>query len=207
MHDTQAYRAIKRSIVRWKPDVVHTHSAKGGLLGRAAAWSLQVPCVIHTVHGAPFHPFQNRWSRSFFVACERWRQEMPSYDLGCRSNDADLMVGAKVAPRSQFTRFTAGWRWSLFWRAETTERRCESSSGFSEEHIVFGKIARLFHLKGHEYVNRRCSPNRGPIAQRTILVRRDGLLRETLEGRIARSSLRDRFVFAGWFLLARSHAT
>ena len=54
--DLVSYRQIKDALRRFRPDVVHTHSAKGGMLGRAAAWSLGVPAVIHTVHGAPFHP-------------------------------------------------------------------------------------------------------------------------------------------------------
>ncbi len=54
--DFSSYLQIREAIKRFRPDVVHTHSAKGGMLGRAAAWSLGVPAVIHTVHGAPFHP-------------------------------------------------------------------------------------------------------------------------------------------------------
>src|SRR3989337_780803 len=54
--DLMSYRRIQEPLRRFQPEVVHTHSAKGGMLGRAAAWSLGVPAVIHTVHGAPWHP-------------------------------------------------------------------------------------------------------------------------------------------------------
>ncbi len=46
-------------LATYRPDVVHTHSAKGGLLGRAAGMAERVPAVVHAVHGAPFHPYQN----------------------------------------------------------------------------------------------------------------------------------------------------
>lgn len=49
--DWVSYRAVRQHLRVFRPEVVHTHSAKGGLLGRLAAWSLRVPAIIHTVHG------------------------------------------------------------------------------------------------------------------------------------------------------------
>src|SRR6187431_3058753 len=66
--DTTSYFALQRVLREYRPDVVHTHSAKGGFLGRLAAWSLRVPAIVHTVHGAPFHDYQNAISRSLFRA-------------------------------------------------------------------------------------------------------------------------------------------
>src|SRR5262245_39821115 len=43
--DWRAYRGIQRILRDFKADVVHTHSAKAGILGRVAAWSLGVPAV------------------------------------------------------------------------------------------------------------------------------------------------------------------
>ena len=70
--DLLAYRRIKAALARFRPDVVHTHSAKAGILGRAAASALAVPAIVHGVHGAPFHPYQGRGARMLFRACERW---------------------------------------------------------------------------------------------------------------------------------------
>ena len=68
--DWQSYFEIKRVLRQFRPDVVHTHSAKAGVLGRLAAWSLGVPAVVHTVHGAPFHPYQRWIARRTFQWCE-----------------------------------------------------------------------------------------------------------------------------------------
>jgi len=59
LRDTQSYFALKRAIAKFKPDVVHTHSGKAGLLGRMAAHALRVPAIVHTVHGAPFSRLAN----------------------------------------------------------------------------------------------------------------------------------------------------
>jgi UDP-N-acetylglucosamine:LPS N-acetylglucosamine transferase len=70
--DLIAYKQIKQTIAQFAPDVVHTHSAKGGFLGRSAAWQCRVPVIVHTVHGAPFHQYQLRLVRSAYVQLERW---------------------------------------------------------------------------------------------------------------------------------------
>src|SRR4051812_44500523 len=48
--DAVSYRQIKRILRDFQPHVVHTHSAKGGFLGRLAASALKVPAIVHTVH-------------------------------------------------------------------------------------------------------------------------------------------------------------
>ena len=101
--DLVSYRRIKEAIRRFRPDVVHTHSAKGGMLGRAAAWSLGVPAVIHTVHGAPFYPWQGRGARWFSQTCERWAAKRCHAMVSVADAMTDLMVSAGVAPREKFT--------------------------------------------------------------------------------------------------------
>ena len=54
----RAYRQLRAAIRRLRPEVVHTHSSKAGILGRAAAWHERVPAVVHTIHGLPFGPFE-----------------------------------------------------------------------------------------------------------------------------------------------------
>lgn len=73
---------------RRKFDVVHTHTAKAGVVGRVAARRAGVPRIVHTYHGFPFHNFQSAPRRSAYVATERL--------LG-RSTDVVLCVGAAVA--------------------------------------------------------------------------------------------------------------
>jgi glycosyltransferase involved in cell wall biosynthesis len=52
-------------------DVVHTHTSKGGILGRTAARLARVPVVIHTVHGFAFHESSSRTSTAFYATLER----------------------------------------------------------------------------------------------------------------------------------------
>ena len=70
--DSRAYWKLRTSIRRLKPDIVHTHSSKAGILGRAAAWHEQVPAVVHTIHGMPFGAFESPLKNRLYITLERW---------------------------------------------------------------------------------------------------------------------------------------
>ncbi len=63
---------IKRILRKIKPDIVHTHLAKGGILGRLAARGAGVPCIMHTVHGPTFPPRIGLHKRLLYYAMERY---------------------------------------------------------------------------------------------------------------------------------------
>jgi hypothetical protein len=51
LRDTVALAGLVRLMRAWRPAIVHTHTAKAGLLGRLAARAARVPTVVHTFHG------------------------------------------------------------------------------------------------------------------------------------------------------------
>jgi glycosyltransferase involved in cell wall biosynthesis len=69
--DVQAVAALARLFRRLRPDIVHTHSSKAGIVGRAAAAAAGVPVVVHTIHGFGFHPGQGRAVRAALRFAER----------------------------------------------------------------------------------------------------------------------------------------
>jgi len=58
IQDVRALVSLWSLFLREAPDIVHTHSSKAGILGRAAAWLAEVPLIFHTNHGLPFHADQ-----------------------------------------------------------------------------------------------------------------------------------------------------
>jgi glycosyltransferase involved in cell wall biosynthesis len=69
--DIKAYSALSRYIREFKPDIVHTHGAKVGLLGRLAAHNAKVPLIVHTYHGHLFHSYFNRFFTALLIRLER----------------------------------------------------------------------------------------------------------------------------------------
>ena len=68
--DVEAVLAVRRVLRRFQPDIVHTHSSKAGVVGRAAARIEGVP-TVHTIHGFGFTPNQSALTRGLFLALER----------------------------------------------------------------------------------------------------------------------------------------
>ncbi len=87
-NDIRTLRVLTDQLVSGQFDVVHTHSAKAGALGRLAAERAGTPMVVHTFHGFPFHEFQSKVLRGGYVRIERYLS---------RRTDAFLAVGGAVA--------------------------------------------------------------------------------------------------------------
>jgi glycosyltransferase involved in cell wall biosynthesis len=195
--DAASYFALKHVLREFRPQVVHTHSAKAGFLGRLAAWSVGVPAIVHTVHGAPFHAYQNAGARALFRWCEWYAARRCHAMISVADAMTDLMVHAQVAPREKFTTIYSGMDVEPFLHADQHRQAMRERLGYGPQHIVIGKIARLFHLKGHADVIRagaevvKANPN-----VRFLFVG-DGLLRDKLQAQIDAANLRPHFQFAG----------
>jgi glycosyltransferase involved in cell wall biosynthesis len=195
--DFRAARILQKHLTQLRPDVVHTHSAKAGILGRSVAWKLKIPCVVHTVHGAPFHPYQAWPVRKFYQICERWAARRCHRLISVADAMTDLLVEAKIAERSKFVTIYSGMDIEPFLNADQNRLQLRKDLGIRPEDIVVGKIARLFHLKGHQYLL--------ACAQRVVqadprirfLLVGDGILRESLEKEIASMGLKNHFIFTG----------
>lgn len=195
--DFAAYRKLRTLLKQLRPDVVHTHSAKAGVLGRAAAWSLNIPCVVHTVHGAPFHPFQSWIARSAFQQCERWAAKRCHKLISVADAMTDLMVQANVAPREKFVTIYSGMDVEPFLQADQMRIQTRQELGLQPSDIVVGKIARLFNLKGHEYLLQAAPAIVAANPNIKFLLVGDGSLRASIERTIAANGLERNFLFTG----------
>lgn len=197
IHDATAYLAIKRRLREFQPDVVHTHSAKAGILGRLAAWQQRVPAIVHTVHGAPFHPYQNRLVRRFYRDCEKIAASRCHKLISVADAMTELMVEAAVAPRDKFTTIYSGMEVEPFLAADEHRREIRGRFDFEDDDMVVGKIARLFPLKGHEYLIAAAGEVVRENPRVKFLLVGDGILRGKLAADIAARGLSQHFRFAG----------
>ena len=197
LRDWQAFRAIKQSLREFEPDVVHTHSAKGGFLGRIAASRLKIPAIVHTVHGAPFHPYQSHAARSTFRACEKYAARRCHRLVSVADAMTDLLVDAGVAPREKFTTIYSGMEVEPFLHARDTRDQVRAELGYGEDDIVLAKVARLFHLKGHEFLLQAAPKIRERSPNIKFLLIGDGILRGELEKQIHELGLEKQFQFTG----------
>jgi glycosyltransferase involved in cell wall biosynthesis len=195
-HDAVAYRSLLHLLRELKPDVVHTHSAKAGLLGRRAAWKAGVPIVVHTIHGS-FHAYRNRWLNRLYTCAERWAARHTTAFISVANAMTEQAIAAGLGPPAKFTTIYSGMEVDRFLKAPAQRSVVRASLGYADEDVVVGKVARLFDLKGHEYVIEAAREVVAQHPQARFLFVGDGILRDRLQHRIRRAGLTDRFHFTG----------
>ncbi len=188
---------LRRFFKKEKFDIVHTHSSKAGVLGRMAAVWAHVPFVIHTIHGLAFHPFQNRFTNVFYQKMERFCAQFTTKIITVADAMTAQAVEVHVAPESQFVCIRSGMDLSLFLRRDYDRQKIRQKWGLKENDFVIGKIARLFHLKGHEYLIRAASKIVKECPHVKFLLIGDGILKESLQNKIKALNLQNYFIFAG----------
>lgn len=194
--DWSSYRSLIRLLRQLQPEIVHTHSSKAGILGRAAAYRLGIPCV-HTIHGPAFYAGQPWPVYQTYRWLEKWAARRCDKLISVCDAMTDQYVAAGVAPRSQFVTVYSGMEVEQFLNPPRSREEVRRELGFADTDIVVGKVARLFHLKGHDDVIAAAEQAvRHNPALRFLFVG-DGLLRLELEQKIARAGLTDHFVFTG----------
>lgn len=197
LYDIPAYFQLKRELQSFQPDVVHTHSAKAGILGRAAAQALQIPFIVHTIHGAPWYKTGNAISRSFNQICEAWAAKRCDKLVSVADAMTDLFLQANIAPREKFVTVYSGMDVEPFLQSSALRDATRKEYGFSPGDIVIGKIARLFRLKGHDDLIAAAKDVVTSAPQVKFLLVGDGILRDALQNQVNRAGLSDRFIFAG----------
>jgi glycosyltransferase involved in cell wall biosynthesis len=94
---------LLRLIRRERFSVVHTHSSKGGFLGRLAAWLCGTPVVVHTIHGFSFHDFMSRRRRHAYLALEWLVRPMTDAFIAVAPQVAREAVERHLAPPGAIT--------------------------------------------------------------------------------------------------------
>lgn len=195
--DYVSLRELRRILREIRPQVVHTHSSKAGILGRRAAHAERVPVVVHTIHGLPFHPYEKGWRNALYVRLERAAARWSDKIVCVADAMADQAVAAGVADRAKFVTVYSGMDAEAFLECDWQRRAMRSRLGIRDDEFVIGKIARLFELKGYEYVIEAAKQIRDAHPNVRFLFVGDGILREQLEAQARRLGVRDWILFAG----------
>lgn len=196
--DWRAGAELRRRLAELRPDVVHTHSSKAGILGRAAAARVcPGSLIIHTIHGLPFPPGQNPLVRSLYVSLERRAAARTDHLISVCDAMTDEAVAAGIAPRDKHTTVYSGMEVERFVHMGESVAAVRQEYDLPPGATVVVKVARLFHHKGHADVLRAFASilERHPTLH--LLLVGDGSLRGRLERMARRLGVARRVRFAG----------
>jgi glycosyltransferase involved in cell wall biosynthesis len=195
--DWRAYRALVDQFRQMRPDVVHTHSSKAGIIGRWAAERARVRFIVHTIHGLAFTASTHRIVNHIYKWLER--ETAPRTDRIVCVADAmrDQSLAAGIGWPSQYVTIYSGMETAPFVSPAVPRDEMRRKLGIKDPQIIVGTIARLFHLKGHDDLL-AIAPHLCAIhPQLRFLWVGDGLLRQQFERQITQMGLADRFILAG----------
>lgn len=195
-HDWRSYRDLLAVLREFPPDLVHTHSSKAGIIGRYAAAKLKLPAV-HTIHGSAFHFGQHPLAFRLYRFLERRAARWSDHLISVCDSLTDQYVEAGIAPRERFTTVYSGMDVEPFLNPPRSREDVRTELGLTDDHVAIAKVARLFYLKGHEYLIRAARAVADRNANVRFVLIGDGILREQLEQQIADTGLSDHFIFTG----------
>ncbi len=200
IYDIPAYKQIKKILSEIKPDIVHTHSAKAGILGRFAAYSLKNrPKIVHSVHGLSFHEYQNHLLNKFYIAAERAAAKKTDAFICVADAMTGKSLAAGIGKAEQYTTAYSAIEEETFLNPITNQSRNDFRKKYDipDNAIVLVTIARLFHLKGHNYIIESAKELAGRFENVIWLFVGDGILRYRLQNQISDLGLSDKFRFTG----------
>ena len=151
LNDYRAYKEIKKIIQTFKPDIVHTHAAKSGALGRLAAFSCKVPIVIHTFHGHTFHSYFGLFKTSIFKFIERSLAKRSSIIIAISEiQKEELTTIHNIVAPQKVKVVPLGFDLNRF-REKSAEKRIvfRKQYNLDEDEIAIGIIGRLVPVKNH----------------------------------------------------------
>ncbi len=205
LDDLKAFRSLLAAYRREKPDIVHTHTSKAGILGRWAAWAYNrtadKPClIIHTPHGHVLFGYFGSWKTWVFAAAER---------LTARVTDRLVALSQGEMQESQQAGIGLPRQWSVIPSGITFPSQMEiglcrerghglrAALGLAPEQTVIGTVARLEPVKGVRYLIAAAPSVLRAAPQARFLVVGDGALRHQLENLARRLGVAEQTIFTG----------
>ena len=196
LKDWLALRRLEKILREQKPDIVHTHSGKAGILGRFAARRAGVPVILHHIHGPSFGPFQGLPANWIFTAAERYAAGVTTHFVCSAQAMTRLYLAAGIGRPEMYTRIFSGFPVEPFANA-ANDPALRSQLGLAPDAFIIGKIARLAPLKGHEDLLAAFQKLLPQFPRARLLLVGDGRLRTQLEARARTLGLADKAVFTG----------
>ena len=198
-----------RLLLRERPDIVHTHTAKAGTVGRVAGFFYRWltpglligrprPCkFVHTYHGHVFHSYYGRLKTGVFLTVEKVLARLATDRILVVSEQqkAEINQTFRVGRRDQFRVVRLGLDLGIFANHESRRAKFREELGVDDETVLIGIVGRLTEIKNHEMFLQ--SVARTNFENVRFVIVGDGSLRETLEQQARSLDLEKKVIFAG----------
>ena len=198
--ELDALKQLVALVRQFRPQIVHTHTAKAGTLGRLAARWCRVPVTVHTYHGHVLQGYFGAVETRIYIAIERWLARRTTRLLAVSERVREELLALGIGRAERFDVVPLGLELAPFLDAEAWRGQLRHELGYSEQDVLVGIVARLVPIKAHEIFLRAAVALSQRAPHTRFLVIGDGERRAELETLARQLGLGDRVRFLGWRL-------
>lgn len=181
-----------------KPDIVHTHTSKAGLLGRIAAFLTGTPIIIHTPHGHIFHSYFGPALTKVFILIEKIASRITDRIITLTDRERDEHIEKGIAPVERFITIHSGVTLNRFKDLAVHREKKKEELGIPKNGSVIGTVGRLVPVKGQKYLVAALERLIKEFPETVLVIVGDGHLRPELEKQAEEAGIRKNIIFTGW---------
>jgi glycosyltransferase involved in cell wall biosynthesis len=190
---------VYRLIREVKPDVVHTHTAKAGFIGRIAAWMNGVPVIVHTFHGHVFHGYFSPLTTKVFIFLERLTARMSDTIITLTDSlRRELAEEYHIARKGRITVLPLGLDLESFAKTPRKIGTFRAAWDISADVPLIGIVGRLASVKNHALFLQSAVLIKQHLPNARFMIVGDGETRAEAEAQVDALGLRDSTTFTGW---------
>ncbi|MGD9349997.1 MAG: glycosyltransferase family 4 protein [Desulfobacterales bacterium] len=196
--DLKALFALVWLILKEKFDIVHTHSSKGGILGRLAAKLCGVPHIIHTPHGHVFYGHFGRLTSRIFLWVERIFSKFTDRMVALTHGEKNDYIKLSVCAPEKLLTIHSGVDVQQFLNANGNGLEKRRSLGLAQDEAVIGFVGWLLPIKGPDYLLKAMDYIWPEKPETTLVMVGKGDLDVDLRTEALRKNVNGRVKFLGW---------
>lgn len=199
--DALALAALVRTIRRFRPDIVHTHTAKAGFLGRQAALLAgeSRPRLVHNFHGHVLEGYFGPLKTALYRGLERRLGQRSDVLVGVSEATVADLVRLGVAPLERFRVIPLGLDLTPYERIDARRRaEARAALGLAEDEVAIAFVGRVVPIKRLDLMLRALAAAAAVEPRLRLLVVGDGSERRALEILAAQLGIADHVDFLGY---------
>lgn len=182
-----------------RPDVVHTHTAKAGFVGRIAAWLARVPVRVHTFHGHVLYGYFSPVKSRLFLWLERFTARLSDRLITISPALKDELVNTyHIAPASKFVVVPLGLELAPYAGMRRHQGAFRTTFGIPPGAPLIGIVGRIVPIKNHALFLHMAERVRKRVPGVRFVIIGDGESRADVEAQVDSLGLRDAVNFTGW---------
>ncbi len=196
--DILAFFEIMAFLRREKPDIIHTHSSKAGIIARLAARCAGVPVIIHTFHGFGFHDRQPPAVRKIYILAEQLCAKISHALIFVSNANMQTALALKIGKQSSYRLIRSGITLEQYPAKSAEGTRIRAELGLPEKGPIVTSIGNLKPQKNPEDFIAAAEIVLKECPEACFLFIGDGILRPEAEKLVRLKGLEKKCFFPGW---------